>query len=60
MRGEFLTGSFGLISLLLMFPDYCLVYVAGISAVIYTPTEVELTQFTPEQELSLLIPGHLS
>ena len=32
MRGEFLTGSFGLISIQLLFPDYCLVYVAGISA----------------------------
>ena len=26
----------------------------------YTPTELELTQFTPEQELCLLIPDHLS
>ena len=43
-----MTGSFGLISLLLMFPDYCLVNVAGISAAL------ELTQFTPEQDLCLL------
>ena len=32
MRGEVLTGSFGLISTLVLFPDYCLVYVVGISA----------------------------
>ena len=32
MRGEILTGSFGLISTLVLFPDYCLVYVVGISA----------------------------
>ena len=32
MRGEVLTGGFGLISTLVLFPDYCLVYVVGISA----------------------------
>ena len=32
MRGEVLTGSFGLVSTLVLFPDYCLVYVVGISA----------------------------
>ena len=26
----------------------------------YTPTEVELTQLSPEQELYLLIPDHMS
>ena len=40
-----MAGSFGLISLLLMFPDYCLVNVAEISAVL------KITQFTPEQDL---------
>ena len=27
-----MTGSFGLVSTLVLFPDYCLVYVVGISA----------------------------
>ena len=49
-----MTGSFGLISLLFMFPDYCLVNVVGINAAF------ELTQFTLEQDLCLLIPDHLS
>ena len=51
MRGEILTGSFGLISTLVLFPDYCLVYVVGISADCSIPpgAEVELADPGPPE-----------
>ena len=46
-----MTGSFGLISTLVLFPDYCLVYVVGISALhsIHPGAGVELADPGPPE-----------
>ena len=51
MRGELLTGSFGLTLFRFLFPDYCLVYVVGISALhsIHPGAGVELADPGPPE-----------